>query len=63
VIRSRQRAPDGGYGPAALVSSSNGNDAADSRVAVNAAGQAAATWRQQRRSDQGNLIWVGTNFL
>jgi hypothetical protein len=63
VVRARERRPDGTFGPTDLVGSANGLPAGDPRVAVNAAGQAAATWAQQQDDARGDLIWVGTNFL
>jgi hypothetical protein len=63
VLRARERRPDGTYGPTDLVSSANGLAALNPRLAVNPAGQAAATWRQQQDDERGDLIWVGTNFL
>jgi hypothetical protein len=62
-VRARTRRPDGSYGAADIVSSDNGLPPSTPRLAVNASGQAAAAWRQQQNPNNGDLIWVGTNFL
>ena len=60
-VRARTRFPDGTYGPADVLSASNGFVAERPQMAVNGAGQAVAAWRQ---SDGANvLLWTGANFI
>ena len=62
-IRAREERADGHLGPLSIVSAENGNGGGTPRLAVNAAGDAAATWFSRLTPTGFDLIWVGTNFL
>jgi hypothetical protein len=61
VIRARQRAPDGTYGPPDFISAFNQKAASAPRVAVDASGKAVAVWLQPLQF--GLLAWTAANFL
>jgi hypothetical protein len=62
-LRARERRADGSWGPISVVTADNGLGGGPPRLAVNASGQAAASWSARLTSTGFDLIWVGTNFL
>jgi hypothetical protein len=62
-LRVRERRPDGSLGPLSILSADDGNGGGPPKLAVNASGQAAASWLARLDPMGFDIVWVGTNFL